>query len=60
MAQITGQEQDEAKNMLGVFKEAWYMNHHFFLWDWMALISFIGILILAVVFWALFGASVSD
>jgi hypothetical protein len=57
MAQITGQEQDEAKNMLGVFREAWFMSHHFFLWDW---ISFIGMLALAVVFWILFGALVSD
>ena len=58
ISQITAQEQGEATNMLGVFREAWYMSHHFFLWDWMALVSVIGMLALAVVFWVLFGTSV--
>lgn len=38
MAQITGQEQGEAHAMLGVFREAWYLRHHFFLWSWMAFV----------------------
>lgn len=60
MAQITGQEQGEAKNMLKVFEEAWYINHHFFLWDWMELISFIGVLTSAIAFWALFADSLDN
>jgi len=57
ISQITAQEQGEASNMLGVFKEAWYINHHFFLWDWVELVSFAGLLVLAIVFWALFGTA---
>jgi hypothetical protein len=54
MSQITGQEQGEAQTMLKVFKEAWYMNHHFFLWDWMAFVSFITIMLGSVIMWAAF------
>ena len=57
ISQITAQEQGEASNMLGVFKEAWYMNHHFFLWDWVELVSFAGLLVLAGVFWCLLASS---
>jgi hypothetical protein len=49
MAQITGQEQNEAERMLKVFEEAWYINHHFFLWSWMGIISFVGLLCGAIV-----------
>lgn len=49
MAQITGQEQDEAKKMLDVFRDAWYMNHHFFLWDWMAPVSFVGAILVCLI-----------
>ena len=51
MAQITAQEQDENSHLVGTFKEAWYMSHHFFLWDWMGPISMIvmfGLLCLSI------------
>jgi hypothetical protein len=35
--QITAQEQDDAKEMLGVFEGAWYLNHHHFLWGWIGI-----------------------
>jgi len=40
MAQITGQEQDEGKNMLAVLEGAWYLEHHFFLWGWVVGLNF--------------------
>lgn len=54
MAQITGQEQGEAQTMLRVFKEAWYINHHFALWDWMAFVSFTTVMLGNVLLWAAF------
>jgi len=59
MAQITGQEQDEAHKMLSVFKDAWYLEHHFFLWDWMGVLSFV-VLLTAVIITGLIGWTWTD
>ena len=47
--QITAQEQDDAKDMLDVFKGAWFLQNHFYLWDWVGLLHFCAVLFLAIV-----------
>lgn len=39
MQQITAQEQDEAHSLLGRFEGAWYLEHHFFLWGWIGVLT---------------------
>jgi hypothetical protein len=48
--QITQQEQDDAKDMLGVFEGAWYLKHHFFLWRWVALLYVFVVVVLGIIF----------
>jgi hypothetical protein len=50
MQQITGQEQDEAKDMLETFCGAWYLENHPFLWGWIGGVWWTFLLVLAVVF----------
>lgn len=56
--QITAQEQGEASNMLAVFENAWYLSHHFFLYDWIGGVLFVGLGITAV--GAFMGAAAVD
>jgi hypothetical protein len=46
--QITAQEQDDAKELLSRFAGAWYLQHHFFLWDWMGFVTAVVILVITV------------
>lgn len=50
IAQITAQEQGEAKNMLDVFEGAWYLQNHFWLWDWVEAIQGIVVAIFCIIF----------
>jgi hypothetical protein len=44
--QITAQEQGEAEPMLAVFRGIWWKENHFFLWDWMGLITILGCIVM--------------
>ena len=46
--QITAQEQGEAKNMLEVFWGIWWKTHHFFLWNWVAFLNYIFVIIVGI------------
>lgn len=48
MQQITGQEQGDAKEMTDMFEGCWYLENHPMLWDWIGILSwlFVGILAL--------------
>lgn len=55
IAQITAQEQGEAKAMLDQFEGCWYLHYHFFLYDWILIcwglaISIVGIADIALFF----------
>ena len=45
ISQITAQEQDDAKAVLGRIEGAWYLKHHFFLWEWVGAIQLIFVLL---------------
>lgn len=47
--QITAQEQGEADKMLSQFRGLWWKRHHFFLWDWVGFLNFLGSVIATVV-----------
>ncbi len=51
LQQITQQEQNEAGDMLDVFSGVWWLENHFFLWDWILIVNvvlLIGIIICSV------------
>jgi hypothetical protein len=58
--QITAQEQDDAKEMLGVFEGAWYLEHHFYLWSWVGLIYGFALIVLGIIFAACFFVFIDD
>ena len=46
--QITAQEQGEALRMLAVFEQVWWKENYFFLWSWIAGLSFVGVLVMFI------------
>lgn len=49
MSQITAQEQGEAEAMLAVIQGCWFKEHHFFLWNWIAVVIVIGIIVISCI-----------
>jgi hypothetical protein len=43
--QITAQEQGEAQPMLQTFKQTWYLVHYPYLWNWIAVVQIIFVVI---------------
>jgi len=49
MSQITAQEQGEAGAMLAVLRGCWFKEHHFFFWNWIAVVTVLGIIVISCI-----------
>jgi len=49
MSQITAQEQGEAEAMLAVLQGCWFKEHHFFFWNWIAVVTVLGIIVISCI-----------
>jgi hypothetical protein len=50
ISEITAQEQGEAGHLLDVFEGAWYLENHFFLWEWIGVLHCLIVVIGIVLF----------
>lgn len=47
--QITAQEQGEADAMTSVFQGLWYKNHYVMLWNWVAYVQILSVIIVLII-----------
>lgn len=60
ISQITAQEQDDARELLGRLEGAWYLKHHFLLWNWVGVCYALFIVVLIIFFAIGLGVSWDD